>query len=223
MQDSSWRRAFVLTIPLLLGYTPLAIAYAVMWVQNGLPPLWALAASLFLYAGAMQFLLVGLLVSGVNPGAVALATLAVNLRLTFYGFIIPVAAYRGRPLQLAYSVHALTDETYSLISQLGDEATPQLITRIELLAHTYWVSSTAIGLLLGQIIPPQIVGFEFALTALFLILAQNHCYHRERHRVQLNGLVATLIALATVSDRNVLAVAIAILLVFLCIAPPVRK
>lgn len=223
MQVSSWRRAFTLTIPILLGYIPLAIAYAVMWTQSGLPALWALAASVFVYAGAMQFLLVGLLASGVSPGAVALATLAVNLRLTFYGFIIPVAAYRGRPLQLAYSVHALTDETYSLISQLGDEATPQLITRIELLAQLYWVGGTAIGLLLGQIIPPQIIGFEFALTALFLILTQNHCYHRERHRVQLYGLVATLIALATVSDRNVLAVAIAILLVFLCLAPPVRK
>ena len=223
MTDYTWRRAFILTIPIMLGYIPLAIAYAVMWTQNGLPALWALVASTFLYAGAMQFLLAGLLATGTSLGAVALATLAVNLRLTFYGFIIPVAAYRGRPLQLTYSVHALTDETYSLISQLGDEATPQLITRIELLAQLYWVSGTAIGLLLGQIIPPQIVGFEFALTALFLILAQNHSYHRERHRVQLYGCIATLIALATVSDRNVLAVAIAILLVCLCLAPPVRK
>ena len=75
MQVSSWRRAFTLTIPILLGYIPLAIAYAVMWTQSGLPALWALAASVFVYAGAMQFLLVGLLASGVSPGAVALATL----------------------------------------------------------------------------------------------------------------------------------------------------
>ena len=30
MQDYTWRRAFILTIPILLGYIPLAIAYAVM-------------------------------------------------------------------------------------------------------------------------------------------------------------------------------------------------
>ena len=47
MQDYTWRRAFILTIPILLGYIPLAIAYAVMWTQNGLPALWALAASVF--------------------------------------------------------------------------------------------------------------------------------------------------------------------------------
>ena len=118
MQDYAWRRAFILTIPILLGYIPLAIAYAVMWTQNGLPALWALAASIFLYAGAMQFLLAGLLVNGTSLGAVALATLAVNLRLIFYGFSFPTAAYRGRPLLLAYSIFALTDEAYSLIAPM---------------------------------------------------------------------------------------------------------
>ena len=32
MTDYTWRRAFILTIPILLGYIPLAIAYAVMAV-----------------------------------------------------------------------------------------------------------------------------------------------------------------------------------------------
>ena len=32
MQDYTWRRAFILTIPILLGYIPLAIAYAVVAV-----------------------------------------------------------------------------------------------------------------------------------------------------------------------------------------------
>ena len=94
MQDYTWRHAFILTIPILLGYIPLAIAYAVMWTQNGLPALWALVASTFLYAGAMQFLLAGLLANGTSLGAVALATLAVNLRLIFYGFSFPTAAAR---------------------------------------------------------------------------------------------------------------------------------
>ena len=92
MTDYTWRRAFILTIPIMLGYIPLAIAYAVMWTQNGLPALWALVASTFLYAGAMQFLLAGLLATGTSLGAVALATLAVNLRLIFYGFSFPTAA-----------------------------------------------------------------------------------------------------------------------------------
>ena len=219
MQDYTWRRAFILTIPILLGYIPLAIAYAVMWTQNGLPALWALAASIFLYAGAMQFLLAGLLVNGTSLGAVALATLAVNLRLIFYGFSFPTAAYRGRPLLLAYSIFALTDEAYSLIAPMGRDTDPRLIARIEALCQLYWIGGTALGLLLGQIIPPALTGFEFALTALFIILAQSHSYYRERRPAQAYGLIAILIALATVSDRNVLATAITILLALLCLSP----
>ena len=219
MTDYTWRRAFILTIPILLGYIPLAIAYAVMWTQNGLPALWALAASVFLYAGAMQFLLAGLLVNGTSLGAVALATLAVNLRLIFYGFSFPTAAYRGRPLLLAYSIFALTDEAYSLIAPMGRDTDPRLIARIEALCQLYWIGGTALGLLLGQIIPPALTGFEFALTALFIILAQSHSYYRERRPAQAYGLIAILIALATVSDRNVLATAIAILLALLCLTP----
>ena len=209
MTDYTWRRAFILTIPIMLGYIPLAIAYAVMWTQNGLPALWALVASTFLYAGAMQFLLAGLLATGTSLGAVALATLAVNLRLIFYGFSFPTAAYRGRPLLLAYS----------LIAPMGRDTDPRLIARIEALCQLYWIGGTALGLLLGQIIPPALTGFEFALTALFLILAQSHSYYRERRPAQAYGLIAILIALATVSDRNVLATAIAILLALLCLTP----
>ena len=197
----------------------LAIAYAVMWTQNGLPALWALVASTFLYAGAMQFLLAGLLATGTSLGAVALATLAVNLRLIFYGFSFPTAAYRGRPLLLAYSIFALTDEAYSLIAPMGRDTDPRLIARIEALCQLYWIGGTALGLLLGQIIPPTLTGFEFALTALFIILAQSHSYYRERRPAQAYGLIAILIALATVSDRNVLAAAIAILLALLCLTP----
>ena len=214
MTDYTWRRAFILTIPILLGYIPLAIAYAVMWTQNGLPALWALVASTFLYAGAMQFLLAGLLATGTSLGAVALATLAVNLRLIFYGF-----SSRGRPLLLAYSIFALTDEAYSLIAPMGRDTDPRLIARIEALCQLYWIGGTALGLLLGQIIPPALTGFEFALTALFIILAQSHSYYRERRPAQAYGLIAILIALATVSDRNVLATAIAILLALLCLTP----
>ena len=219
MQDYTWRRAFVLTIPILLGYIPLAIAYAVMWVQNGLSALWALAASVFVYAGAMQFLLAGLLTSSTSLGAVAVATLAVNLRFIFYGFSFPTASYRGRPLLLAYSIFALTDETYSLIAPMSRDTDPRLIARIEALCQLYWVGGTALGLLLGQIIPPSLTGFEFALTALFLILAQSHSYYRERRPAQIYGCIAILIALVTVSDRNTLATAIAILLALLCFSP----
>ena len=106
-----------------------------------------------------------------------------------------------------------------MFAPLGRDPYLRLIARIEALCQLYWIGGTALGLLLGQIIPPALTGFEFALTALFIILAQSHSYYRERRPAQAYGLIAILIALATVSDRNVLATAIAILLALLCLTP----
>ncbi|MDO4642337.1 MAG: AzlC family ABC transporter permease [Cardiobacteriaceae bacterium] len=221
--SSLWRQACLSTLPIMFGYIPLSMAFAVMWMQNGLPAIWAIVSSIFLYAGSMQFLLAGLLVNDTDITAVALATVAVNLRLIFYGFSYPTAAFRGKPLQLVYGIFALTDEVYSLIAPMGRNADARLIWRMEALCHLYWLIGTSVGLLAGQLIPPQIVGFDFALVALFLILAQGHFYYRQRRMALILGLAAILLALGTVSQNNILAAAIAFLLLFLSFYPRKEK
>ena len=66
------REALRLTFPIMMDYIPLGLAFVVTWVQQGLPWWAAIAASVFLYAGSMQFLLVGLLAASVDLGAVLL-------------------------------------------------------------------------------------------------------------------------------------------------------
>ena len=94
----------------------------------------------------------------------------------------------------------------------------------EALCQVYWLVGTVIGLGLGALIPPQVVGFDFALAALFVILAQHHYYRRERRPLLLLGALAIVAALVLVrlqwlDGRQALAVAIAMLLMLLFFVP----
>jgi len=63
--------------------------------QSGYGLIWALAMSLFIYAGSMQYMAVSLLTGGAGLLTAALTTLVVNARHLFYG-ISMVDATRGQ-------------------------------------------------------------------------------------------------------------------------------
>lgn len=218
MKHDLWRQAFTLSLPVMMGYLPLGMAYAVLWVKADLPWAYGLLASVLMYAGAMQFLLVGLFAAGADWAQIAVVTLAVNVRHVFYGLSYPVAALAPYRWARFYAMFSLTDEAYSLIAQQGESADGALLLRIQLLCQSYWVLGTALGLGLGMLIPPSVIGFDFALAALFVVLAQTHFYHRDRRLAMLMGLVAIILAFA-VFDDQVLSMAIVGFLLLLTLHP----
>ena len=60
--------AFRYSIPLLLGYVPLGIAFGLMVSSAGYPWWLALVMSCWIYTGAGQFVALGLLAAGAGPG-----------------------------------------------------------------------------------------------------------------------------------------------------------
>lgn len=217
-KSSDWSQALVLTVPVMMGYVPLGMAFAVLWVQNDLPWQYALLASVVLYAGAMQFLLAGLLAAGAGLAEIAIATVAVNMRHIFYGLSYPRTAFAKQDKRLLYGIFALTDEAYSLVANLGEETSATLIVRIQLLCQLYWLLGTVLGLLVGMIIPATWVGFDFALAALFIVLTQHHFYHRQRRVAMMMGLVAIAFSLLAFSQQQ-LSIAIVVLLGLLYFHP----
>ncbi|UJF25056.1 AzlC family ABC transporter permease [Suttonella sp. R2A3] len=221
MKHNLWRQALVLSLPVMMGYLPLGMAYAVLWVKADLPWAYGLLASVLLYAGAMQFLLVGLFAAGADLAQIALVTLAVNVRHVFYGLSYPVAALLSYRWARYYAMFSLTDEAYSLVAQQGEDADGALLLRIQLLCQSYWVLGSALGLGLGMLIPPSVIGFDFALSALFVVLAQAHFYHHNRRLAMLMGLVAMIFAFALFDDQ-MLSMAIVGFLVLLIWHPRAR-
>ena len=195
------------TIPVLCGYIFLGIAFGLLLQQAGYGLIWALLASVFIYAGSMQFVLVGLLGGGFGSLlSVALTTLSVNGRHLFYGlsFIEPFARMgRAEP----YMIFSLTDETYSLLC--GTEIPPQLNKNraflfISLLDQSYWVTGSVLGAVLGSVLPFDMTGIDFAMTALFVVIFIEQWRGARSHLPALVGIALALVCLAVFGPDNFL-------------------
>ncbi len=107
------KTVFIKSLPVMAGYLILGMGFGILLKANGYGVIWALAMSVFVYAGSMQFVGVSLIAAGASLFSVALTTLMVNARHLFYGLSM-IERYQGAGRKKLYLMHALTDETYSL-------------------------------------------------------------------------------------------------------------
>nr|WP_272508788.1 AzlC family ABC transporter permease [Corynebacterium pilbarense] len=153
-----------------LGLVPLGLAFGLLMTQSGFAWWWTPIFSTVIYAGSMEFLAIDMVLTGVGPVSSAITGFMVNFRHLFYGLTYPRSAIR-RGLPSAYATYALTDEVYAITSTLRDRPSgPRLLT-ISIVCQIAWVVSGIVGALAGAVIPAGVEGFDFALTALFAVLA----------------------------------------------------
>lgn len=181
----------------MTGYVFLGFGFGILLHQNGYGVLWAAAMSLFIYAGSMQYVAVGLLTSGAGLITAALTTFVVNARHLFYG-ISMVDAYKGAGQKKPYLIFALTDETYSLVSK---NQVPEGISRhgycflVSLFDQIYWVAGSVLGSLAGSLLPINYEGIDFVLTALFVTIFVEQWLSVKDHRPAIIGVVSTVVCL----------------------------
>lgn len=162
-----------------MGYIPLGMAFGFLLTQAGAAWWLAPVMSLFIYAGAAQFMVVPMLASGQTLAAIAIATLVVNLRHIFYGLSVLDRLPDNRWAR-TYLAWALTDESYSLITPLPPEASARQVVGVAMLNHGWWILGSTLGAVIGTSISPSLQGFDFSLAALFavLVVAQWRTHHQ---------------------------------------------
>ena len=191
------RAAFLDTVPVMTGYVFLGFGFGILMQQNGFGVLWAAAMSLFIYAGSMQYVAISLLASGASLLTAAMTAFVVNARHLFYG-ISMVDAYKGTGRKKPYLIFGLTDETYSLVSQLQN---PEGVSPngycflVTLFDHFYWVAGTVLGSLAGSLLPINYEGVDFALTALFVTIFVEQWLSTKKHGPAIVGVAATVVCL----------------------------
>ncbi len=166
-------QAFKLSIPVLLGYVPAGFAFGILALKIDMPWYLILSMSLFIYAGAGQFLLISLFSSLAGYLEIAIASFLLNLRHSFYGLSL-IKPYANTGLVKPYLIFGMTDETYALIQtmpELEREKKKKIYLFINLLNHFYWLFGTALGIFIGENLKINYKGIEFALTALFVVLS----------------------------------------------------
>lgn len=154
-----------------LGLIPLGLAFGLLVTQTGFAWWWTPVFSIVLYAGSMEFLAITLVTGGVAPLSAALYGFLVNFRHVFYGLSYPVEAVTS-PAAKAYGIYSLTDETYAILSTKKKSVwTQPRVMAVQMFCQSAWVVFGVVGALVGSALPLDLVGLDFALTALFVVLA----------------------------------------------------
>lgn len=108
------REAFLSSIPVMMGYIVLGIAFGMLLENKGYGVVYALLMSVFIYAGSMQFVAINLLTSGASLISAAIMTLLINARHMVYGLSM-IKKFDDMGKFKLYMIFSLTDETYSLL------------------------------------------------------------------------------------------------------------
>ena len=199
MRQNIVKQAFIKSLPVMAGYIVLGIGFGILLRGAGYGVLWAFAMSAFIYAGSMQYVGVSLLTGGASILTTALTTFMVNARHLFYS-ISMVDRYKDAGKYKPYMIFALTDETYSLLSDgedpFGDEEALNMYRFwVSLFDQSYWVTGCVLGSLLGAVIPFSAKGIEFSMTALFIASFTEQWLTTRDHLPALTGLLSTLVCL----------------------------
>ena len=163
---------FKLTIPVLMGYIPLGIAFGLLASNFLIPWYYVFFMSIFIFAGAGQFLAITLFASQASIVEIGIAIFLLNLRHFFYGISI-MGDLKGMGFGKQYIIFGLTDETFALLktTPITNKEREKIYTIITALNQSYWVIGSLVGAILGNVIPFDFKGIEFSLTALFVVLA----------------------------------------------------
>ncbi|MBR1417368.1 MAG: AzlC family ABC transporter permease [Synergistaceae bacterium] len=217
-----FKRAFKDTLPVLTGYLVLGLGFGILLNSKGYNALWAFIMSVVIYSGTAQFVFITFLTSGASLAEAAITSTVMGARHLFYG-ISMLERYNKilNKLKKIYMIHALTDETYALVSNANADTNlnEQYYFYVSLLDQSYWVAGSVLGALLGAFIPFNTKGVDFSLTALFITICSEQWLDNKNkisnHLSALTGFAASLICLAAFGRKNFLIPAMIAIIIIL--------
>ena len=217
MYRRAFRAALPATIPVLMGYLSIGIAFGLMLEAVGYNVIWSFFMSLTIYAGSGQYMGVELLRDGAALTSVAMLTLIINFRHLVYGLSM-LEKFRGMGWRKLYMIFSLTDETYALLSsaRVPERVDPHAYYfAIALLDHAYWILGSVIGSVAGALIQFDTTGIDFAMTALFLVIAVDQWESYPSHLPALLGCGITVASLALLGADAMLIPALCVIILSL--------
>lgn len=201
------KAAFPYSAPMIAGFIFLGIAYGVYMKALGFGVWFPMLMAALIYAGSVEFIVATSLVGAFSPISVLLVTLMVSGRQIFYGISMleKYGVHLGK--KRWYLITTLVDESFSLnymakIPPHLDKGWYYFFVSIYL--HIYWVLGAIIGNLAGDVLPVNLKGVEFAMTALFIVIFAENWLKEKSHEASLLGLGIALFCLITVGKEHFL-------------------
>jgi len=189
-------------IPLIVGGIPFGILFGTLAPSSGLSAWATMAMSLIVFAGSAQFIVLALIAVQAPLEVILLTTFVVNLRHLLYATaLVPHISHLSFPLR-SLLAFGLTDETFANMSQryqpnsaLGDDHQFAHFFYLGSMFSFYvsWSSATAIGLVLGNVIPDMTSwGLEFAMSVTFIGMVIPYLNTKAMFSAMLSAAIASL-------------------------------
>ena len=198
------RAAFPATIPVMTGFLCLGVAYGVLMQSKGYGPGWSVLMSAIAFGGSTQYAAVPLLAAGFDPLEVFLLSLTISARHLFYS-VSMLKKYDDLGWKRWMLYYTLCDETFSVVSTVeppeGVDA-GKFYLSVSLLDWSYWVTASMLGGVLGGVLPFDISGMDFALTALFVVLFLEQLRQKQRRLPGAIGIACAVVALLVCGPDN---------------------
>lgn len=215
--------AFIHSLPILSGFLFLGMAYGIYMRALGFEPYYPILMALVIFAGSVEFIVAGMLVSVFNPLYTFVMVLMISARQIFYA-ISMLSKYHQAGAKKYYLISATVDESFAInynakLASHIDESWHMVYVTIFL--QIYWVGGTALGAYLADILPFDLKGSEFAMTALFLVIFAERWMSEKSHESSLIGLGATLVALIIFGKDHFLIPAMVAILLLLTWRKPI--
>jgi 4-azaleucine resistance transporter AzlC len=163
-------------LPIAAGAIPFGLLFGGLAAQAGLSPVETGLMSALVFAGSAQFLAIQVWVDPVPIAALTLTALMVNLRHVLMGASIgPSIASWPRP-RIYAALYFLADESWALATRraMAGALMPAYYFGLAASLYLCFLCSTVAGSLVGALLEdPARYGFDFAFTAVFLVLLRS--------------------------------------------------
>ena len=159
-------------IPIVLGFIPVGIAYAIMAYNSGLTVFQTCLMSICVFAGASQMMSVGMIAQNASIIAIILPTFILNLRHIIMSVCVYSKMKETKTSLKAISSFGVTDETFSVFTTIKEEkGSIYFFLGLILVSYLSWVFGSFIGAVASNFLPSIItLSLSISLYAMFIAL-----------------------------------------------------
>ena len=157
-------------VPVILGFVPVGIAYAIMAQQAGFTVFETIFMSMAVFAGASQMMAVGMYVQGAGLIAMIVATFILNLRHLIMSTCVVNRMKKDRLPVMLLAAFGVTDESFAIFTTEKEEnCTSMYFLGLMTVTYLSWITGSAIGALASGLLPPILsASLGIALYAMFI-------------------------------------------------------
>ena len=158
------------SVPVILGFIPIAIAFAVMAKQAGFSIGQTTLMSAAVLAGAAQMMSTGMVAQGAGIAAIVLATFILNLRHLIMSTCVMSRMKPCSPWLRLLASFGVTDESFAVFTTESEEnADVWFFLGLVLGSYSAWVIGSLVGALFSSLLPERLsMSLAVALYAMFI-------------------------------------------------------